>query len=133
MVEFALVLPVFLLLVAGIIDFGFMFYSRMSVINAAREGARAAVTAIDNPTNIPALVHSSVRAVATGLSASDLSDTATCVPFQQASCDFVAGGSPDPMSGDGVLVSVQYTYHSLFARLFGVSFDVSSSMQMVIE
>jgi hypothetical protein len=133
LVEFALVLPVFFLLLAGIIDFGFMFYSRISVINAAREGARSAVTAIDNPTSIPSLVSSSVSSVATSLVPADLSDTATCVPLQQASCDFVAGGQPNPVPGDAVMVTVHYTYHSFFTALFGASFDLSSSVQMVIE
>jgi len=39
-VEFALVLPVLLLVIGGIIDFGRMFYAQNVVGNAAREGAR---------------------------------------------------------------------------------------------
>ena len=133
LVEFALILPVFLMLLAGIIDFGFMFYSRITVINAAREGARDAVTAIDNPSSIPGLVNSSVSSAATGLVAADLSNTATCVGLQQANCDFSAGGRPDPLPGDAVSVTVTYTYHSFFARLFGTTFDLKSTVQMVIE
>lgn len=41
-VEFALVLPLFLLLVMGILDFGWLFYNYISVENAARNGARIA-------------------------------------------------------------------------------------------
>jgi Flp pilus assembly protein TadG len=40
-VEFALVLPLFLLLVLGGIDWGFYFYCSQAAANAAREGARA--------------------------------------------------------------------------------------------
>jgi Flp pilus assembly protein TadG len=40
-VEFALILPVFLALVLGAIDFGYFFYVTEVVTNAAREGARA--------------------------------------------------------------------------------------------
>jgi uncharacterized protein (UPF0333 family) len=40
MVEFALVLPILLLLVAGIIDFGWLFYNHLSANNASREAAR---------------------------------------------------------------------------------------------
>ncbi len=40
-VEFALVLPPLLLLVLGTIDWGYYFYVREVVTNAAREGARA--------------------------------------------------------------------------------------------
>jgi Flp pilus assembly protein TadG len=41
--EFALVLPVLLLLIAGIIEFGRAFHIQQIVTDAAREGARAAV------------------------------------------------------------------------------------------
>ena len=40
-VEFAVVLPVFLMLVMGAIDFGYYFFVSEIVTNAAREGARA--------------------------------------------------------------------------------------------
>jgi len=39
-VEFALVLPILLLLVAGIADFGRAFYAYIAITNASREGAR---------------------------------------------------------------------------------------------
>lgn len=42
MVEFALVLPIFLLIICGILDFGWMFYNQLSLDNACREGARYA-------------------------------------------------------------------------------------------
>lgn len=41
-VEFALVLPFFLLLVMGILDFGWLFYNYISVENSARNAARIA-------------------------------------------------------------------------------------------
>ncbi len=43
LIEMALVLPILLLLVAGIMDFGFLFLRFEVVTNAAREGARVAV------------------------------------------------------------------------------------------
>ncbi|MGE9808853.1 TadE/TadG family type IV pilus assembly protein [Janibacter sp. G1551] len=39
-IEFALVLPLLLLIVAGITDFGRAFYMQISTASAAREGAR---------------------------------------------------------------------------------------------
>jgi Flp pilus assembly protein TadG len=42
LIEFALVLPLFLLVTAGIIDFGFVFQQYNVITNAAREGARLA-------------------------------------------------------------------------------------------
>lgn len=41
-VEFALVLPIFLLLIMGIIDFGFLFYNYIGIENSARNAARIA-------------------------------------------------------------------------------------------
>jgi Flp pilus assembly protein TadG len=40
-VEFALVLPLFMALLMGTIDYGYFFFSDQIVTNAAREGARA--------------------------------------------------------------------------------------------
>jgi Flp pilus assembly protein TadG len=42
LIEFALVLPVLLVLLAAILDFGFLFKNWEVVTNAAREGARMA-------------------------------------------------------------------------------------------
>lgn len=50
-VEFALVLPFLLMMVLGTIDWGWYFFVREVVTNAAREGARAgAVATAANPT-----------------------------------------------------------------------------------
>ena len=42
MVEFALVLPIFILLLMGIMEFGMLFHQYLVVTSASREGARAA-------------------------------------------------------------------------------------------
>lgn len=42
-VEFAIILPVLLLVIAGIVDFGRAYFTQIELTNAAREGARAAV------------------------------------------------------------------------------------------
>ena len=47
LVEFAFVLPILLLLLVTIIDFGIIFYVQMTVSNAAWEGARAGATIVD--------------------------------------------------------------------------------------
>lgn len=48
LVEFAFVLPIFLLLVFGIAEFGVALYDKAVITNAAREGARAGVV-LENP------------------------------------------------------------------------------------
>jgi Flp pilus assembly pilin Flp len=47
-VEFALLLPLLVLLLFGMIEFGLAFNSRIQATNAAREAARRAVVGIDN-------------------------------------------------------------------------------------
>src|SRR5690349_9007117 len=42
-VEFAIILPVLFLVIAGIVDFGRFFFLKIQLTNAAREGARMAV------------------------------------------------------------------------------------------
>lgn len=43
LIEFALVVPILILILAGMVDFGMMFRSYEAVTNAAREGARVGV------------------------------------------------------------------------------------------
>jgi Flp pilus assembly protein TadG len=47
-VELALVMPVFLLIFLGLMEFGIMFFSNLSMQYAVREGARYAVTGQSN-------------------------------------------------------------------------------------
>ena len=47
MVELALILPVLLALLCGIVDFGWIYYNQITLNNAAREGARYAVIHYD--------------------------------------------------------------------------------------
>jgi Flp pilus assembly protein TadG len=49
-VEFAFLLPLFLMILVGIVEFGNMWYVEQALTNASREGARAAVLYIGNPT-----------------------------------------------------------------------------------
>lgn len=51
LVEFALVLPILLALLCGIIDFGWLYYNQITLNNAAREGARYAVIHYDPSVN----------------------------------------------------------------------------------
>lgn len=54
LVEFALVLPLLLMLVLGAIDFGRLFYTKIIITNAAREGAYYLVSHTDRANVITA-------------------------------------------------------------------------------
>lgn len=67
-VEAALVIPLFILILCGILDFGWIFSNNLMVNNCSREGARYAVVNSDQ-TNLTELVTSRV------ISTSGISDT----------------------------------------------------------
>lgn len=110
MVEMALVLPVFLVIVAGIMEFGRALMVLNLVTNAAREGARMAV--IDGTTNSD--VTNSINTFlvsALGQSASSATTTITVT---------AASGNPDPHNQVGsattrdlITVKVQIGYDSI--------------------
>jgi Flp pilus assembly protein TadG len=53
-VELALILPLLLFITAGALDLGMLFWEKHVLTNATREGARAAVKALDDSTNVVA-------------------------------------------------------------------------------
>ena len=63
LVEFSMVLPIFLILIFGLVDFGRAFYAWMIVTEAAREGARAAAVQGDANT-VNAQIYNSFCSVA---------------------------------------------------------------------
>ncbi|HEY4188817.1 MAG TPA: TadE family protein [Candidatus Limnocylindrales bacterium] len=130
LVEFTLVLPLFLLLVAGMVDFGIGLYSNITVINAAREGARYSVTAPGDA----AAVEARVRAMASGLNDSDMHVTTTCQrpdPAPATTWNACSGAQWQP--GDAVVVEVDYTYHMIWPLAFGTEIPMTSTVRMRIE
>ncbi|MHB1295729.1 MAG: TadE/TadG family type IV pilus assembly protein [Anaerolineae bacterium] len=61
--EFALVLPLLLFLLVGVIDFGRAFYSYIAITNASREGARYASKF---PSDTPSIRDAAVAEAAAG-------------------------------------------------------------------
>jgi len=133
LVEFALVFPIFMMVLSGIMDFGFMLYSRMSVINASREAAHAAILATDYGI-IPTIASGTAVSVASqgGVGISSGSVSTTCLATSTGS-NTPLGSCGAAQPGDSVVVTVSYTYHSFFPLFFGATFNLSSTTQMVIE
>ena len=102
LVEFAVLLPILLLLVFGIIDFGRGFFSWVIITNGAREGARAAAVG-----KLEDVVVDKVSNSVSGLYVTSVA-TGTCPGTQGALCitgDNV-GGFPD----EPVTVTVTYNF-----------------------
>ena len=128
LVEFAVVFPVFILLRAGLVDFGLGLYSNVTLINAAREGARLGVTL--QPMDTTA-IEDRVESMAEGLDLSRLTVTSSCL--RPSGGSYVACTSPFWGSGDSVKVKVDYEYRMVWPILFGNKLDMSSAVQMRIE
>jgi Flp pilus assembly protein TadG len=114
-IELALTLPLLLVIVMGILDFGLMFQSYEVVTNAAREGARVGV--LPNYTTADAEARAQQYLASGGLSSSSATVTAVVAPSPPF-------GSP-AVTVNQVQVSVMYPYTYPFVgpmlNLFGGS------------
>jgi Flp pilus assembly protein TadG len=127
LVEFAIVLPVFFLVVAGMFDFGLGIYSDLTLVNAAREGARlGAIEPGDT-----AAIEDHVRAMAGNLDHDRLTVSVDCQ--RPSGSSFTACTSPEWQPGDATFVTVDYTYRTFFPLLFGTEIPLSSEARMRIE
>jgi hypothetical protein len=117
LIEFALVLPLLLFVIMGLVDFGFMFQRFEVVTNAAREGARMAVLAGYTDADVEARVRNylTTGGVAATASNATVATTDFSIP--------TAGGGP---AMPGKRVQVTYASPYLFlgpvAGWFGGSF-----------
>ena len=99
LLEFALVLPLLLLVLAGILDMGFLFKDYEVVTNAAREGARMA--------SLPGWLESDVKTrVNSYLTAGGFQGVANTT----VSSVVIADGNGRTIRGVKVLVEAPHTY-----------------------
>lgn len=116
MVEFALILPIFILLMVGIFDFGRAIYAYNTINNAAREAARLGIV---DQTVAQIQARAANQAVALGIAAGDVS-----VQFVENA----GGGACTQLGSDSigqcsVIVQVPYDYVAatpLIGNLVGV-------------
>lgn len=108
-VEFALILPVLMVILFGIIEFGFILYDKAIVTNASREGARRGI-----------VYSKDINGVTIGVPASDITDTTTsyCASYlvslgtgSAAPSTTVTGNCAVP--GSSLTVTVTYPYSFL--------------------
>lgn len=124
-VEFAIVAIVLIMLLTGIVQFGYTFFQYLEIVHAAREGARWASLSLDEGTvSDPDSVKGRVAAAAPGLSPAltdgQIAISETTVDGQQA-----------------VTVQVQYT-SPIFVPLIGdivggAGFNLESAATLRVE
>lgn len=147
MVEFALVAPIFFLLLFSIVEAGrFIFYYE-TLSNATREGARYAIVNGANvdpfgcPTGPPASgspacdpsgadVVARVRQTAIGMPGSGIS-VQRC--WWYTACDFGTHGDGDNARGASVTVAASYTYSSLIPLVPLPPITVTAESSLVIN
>jgi Flp pilus assembly protein TadG len=126
-VEFALVVPIFILLVFGVVDFGWMINNDTMVNNASREGAR--VGALDPVT---ADIQATVLQDSGTLDTTQITTTVTCLKPNATACASMA----DATSGGTVIVKVVY-HHSWItpvgSTLMSSGINLTKTTQMRIE
>jgi Flp pilus assembly protein TadG len=140
LVEFALVLPVLLVILLGTFDAGRLIFAYNSVSNAAREGGR---TAIVNQTPDEVLAKAAEQATALGIPSSD---PGGCPPAggettQPTGICFVlrdragSGSCPTAQIGCTAVVAVKWEYRAItpiIGDLIG-PMSVSSTTRQLVE
>ena len=131
-VEFAIVLPLLMVFVFGIIEFGLVFYNKAMVTNASREAARAGIVYRDPPLTV-AEIQSVVDDYCGGMLVSFGSSPGAVTTVPSGEC---------LNHGDELVVNVAYQYEFLLIPDFLTAFfsggipgsiDVSAVTRMRCE
>jgi hypothetical protein len=112
-VEFAIILPLLIVFIFGIIEFGLLLYNKQVITNASREGARAGIVAgLDRANN---------QHTANGVAVATNYCSSRLVTFSD---------NPTPLSitathtgilfGDDLIIDVSYLYEFLVLSNFGL-------------
>jgi Flp pilus assembly protein TadG len=116
LVEFSLVLPIMIISMLGILEFGLVYFTRASVENAAREGARYAAI---HPTDVSG-IQTRVRRTVGGLDPSTLTINVT----------YPDG---DSLPTERVQVSVSYPLTTFWPGPHSGTYGTSSTMRIEKE
>jgi Flp pilus assembly protein TadG len=120
-IEFAIVLPVLLALLFGIIEFSILFYDKAVITNASREGARAGIAFAPTP-----LDDVGIAGVVNTYCASNL---ITFGSATAATTTVSRGGSGS--AGDPLTVTVHYPYEFLVLPNFVTALTGAADLQAV--
>jgi Flp pilus assembly protein TadG len=128
-VEFALVIPIMLTLLAGMIDFGIGLYRYMTIINAARDGARYA--SLNCGTNTPACSSNVISRTTTATQG--IGATVPQPVCKNAAGTVVTCDSGSARDGGSVTVTVNYTYPMIWPLAFGNTIPMGASSTFMVK
>ncbi|WP_243124594.1 TadE family protein [Clostridium sp. AWRP] len=118
LVEFAMILPILLLLVMGIVQFGMVINSYLTIENASREGARAGIIGSTDEE-----IRYLIAATSPNLDPKNL--TVTITPDESSR-----------RSGDSLIVKVTYKYNltvPIISSLFNNVIELNGQTTMRVE
>jgi len=130
-VEFTLVIPLFLLLVAGMVDLGVGLDAYMTVVSTVRDGARTGANLCGTATPpCSSVVSTRVTNAATAAGITLPAPTLACTTpgGGGTSCD--SGGAK---GGGSISVSVTYTYHMIWPLAFGATIPMSYTSKFMVQ
>lgn len=136
-VEFALVLPVLVMLLVGIVDFGMATNAQAIAGNAARDGARAASLGAKKADACEA----ALKASSSLLNFADTGSCGTSTPSIAVTCQTPGGAAcasdfdTSREIGGTAVVTVTYVYHWISPAVFGLpgTTTITKSAYMRIE
>ncbi len=110
-IEFAIILPVLMMIILGIIEFGLLMYDKQVITNASREGARAGIV-VRKPQLTDLQVQDVVNDyISTNLVSFGSTPTSPVITINRTGMDF----------GDDLTVTVTYNYDFLVLPNFVAS------------
>lgn len=114
-VEFALLLPILIMLILGILEFGLAYNAQITVTNAAREGARTMVIQ-----NSPSAAKTAVKTVSSVLNPA-ITDSEITIT--------VSNGTTTCTGGSTATVNIQYPFKFL-TGFFGTGYTMTGKAAM---
>lgn len=130
-IEFALILPILLVLLLGVMDVSLALYNKAVITNASREGARAGIVARSNETNAQKEVR--VRQVVINYTQSNMISFASAPPVPEV----IVSQSTPATFPNPLQVTVRYTYQGIglgkLVSALGQPWRMTSSTVMINE
>ena len=129
-VEFALIMPLFLAVVTGMIDYGWYFYQRYALAAAIRDGIRSGLSALSTATPpADSWSRAKARAITVLTRTNTIPFPATAVIWGPAAGSQYTGASPTK----ALTLSAQYTFVPLIGFVPLPATPMKYSMTMLLE
>ena len=137
MVEFALVLPVLILLLIGIMEFGYFFFIYSSANTAVREAVRYGSASGDSAASVPYYKDcTGIREAATRIGRYANIQNGDVTIFYDTGPGTASEGACsstyDPALGERIVVQIDVTYHPIIALLNLPDIDIHAESARTI-